>query len=78
MRRINLIFELDSPNQAEIVYKSLQPELKKGSLKTDIEISCYLNTLSLTINAENTSALRAASNSYIHWIQTAVNITNSI
>lgn len=78
MPQINMIFELDSPNQAEIVYKSLQPELRKSIPKTDIELTFNQNTLSLSITAKNTSTLRAASNSYIHWIQTAINITNSI
>jgi tRNA threonylcarbamoyladenosine modification (KEOPS) complex Pcc1 subunit len=78
MRQIHMIFTLDSPHQAETVYNSLQPELKKDVPNTDIKLEHDQNILSLTITAKNTSTLRAASNSYIRWIQTALNITNSI
>jgi len=73
-----MIFTLDSPHQAATVYNSLQPELKKDVPNTDIKLEHDQNILSLTITAKNTSTLRAASNSYIRWIQTALNITNSI
>jgi tRNA threonylcarbamoyladenosine modification (KEOPS) complex Pcc1 subunit len=78
MPQINIICKLHSPNQAEIIYKSLQPEIRKSIPKTDIKLLLSENTLSLTITAKNTSTLRAASNSYIRWIQIALYVTESI
>jgi len=78
MRQIQMVFTLDSPKQASIISRSLQPEIKKDIPGTSISLNSKENILTLIIEAKNTSALRAASNSYIRWIQTALNITNTI
>ena len=78
MNQIQILFELATAQQATIINQSLQPELRKDIPNTEIQLHCNKNTLTLTITAKNTSALRAASNSYIRWIQTALNITNAI
>jgi len=76
MRHIHIVFQFDSIEQASIITRSLQPELKKDIPDTTITIDCDQNKVIINISAKNTSALRAASNSYLRWIQTAVNITN--
>ena len=76
MRNIHMVFQFDSVQQALIINQSLQPELKKDIPDTTITINCDQNRLIVDISAKNTSALRAASNSYLRWIQTALNITN--
>lgn len=76
MRNIHMVFQCDSTEQALIITRSLQPELKKDIPDTTITIDCDKNKVIVDISAKNTSALRAASNSYLRWIQTALNITN--
>ena len=78
MRQIEMVFKLDSEEQASIIDRSLQPEMKKDIPNTTINLIRDKNTLTLSISAKNTSALRAASNSYIRWIHTALNVTNSV
>jgi len=68
MRRVDISIELKHP-LPNIVVKSLQPELGGVSVpKTQVNISETNVGVLLSIEAENTSALRAALNSYLRWI----------
>jgi tRNA threonylcarbamoyladenosine modification (KEOPS) complex Pcc1 subunit len=73
-----MIFKLDSIQQTSIIKEALKPELKKDPPNTSITLVSKENTLTLLIKANNLSVLRAASNSYIRWIQTALKVTNII
>ena len=74
MKQANFVFIFDSANEARIVAKSLSPEIKHKIPKTNATISLSENTFSLTIESLDISSLRAACNSYLRWINTAINV----
>lgn len=73
-KKANLIFYFDSSEEAKLVAESLSPEIKHKIPKTDVEISLSKNSLFLKIESEDVSSLRAACNSYLRWINTAINV----
>lgn len=74
MKIANFIFYFDSFEEAKLIVESLSPEIKHKIPKTNVEISLSKNTLSLKIESEDVSALRAACNSYLRWINTALKV----
>ena len=74
MRRINITILFDSPDDREVVVKSLEPEVKKKIPKTKVSLKHSDKELTLVISAEDTSSLRAACNSYLRWINTAISV----
>ncbi len=75
MKKASFTFELDEKT-SEIVAKSLLPESKRIVPRTKVEIKNNKNKLVLNITADDVSALRAAVNSYLRWIKTAVDMSN--
>jgi len=74
MKNATFIFNFDSNEEAKLVAKSLSPEIKHKIPKTNIEISISKDTLSLKIESKDVSTLRAACNSYLRWINTALKV----
>ena len=72
------VFNFDSEEEARIVAKSLDPEIKHKIPKTNVEVSLSNKTFSLEIEAKNISSLRAACNSYLRWINTALNVKKTV
>jgi KEOPS complex subunit Pcc1 len=61
--------EFDSDNEAEIVLKSIEPELMDSpSERTETEIKCKDNLLIIKIIAMDSTSFRASLNSYLRWI----------
>ena len=73
-KNASFVFYFDSSSEAVLVAASLSPELKQKIPKTNVELSCSDNTLSLNIESKDVSSLRAACNSYLRWIATAINV----
>ena len=86
-KNASFMFYFDSSSEAVLVAVSLSPELKQNSdgvliinelkqkiPKTNVELSRSKNVLSLKIKSEDVSSLRAACNSYLRWIATAINV----
>lgn len=73
MRKAEILIELE-PNVREIVIKSLSPELGRTVPKTQVNISETNAGLKIIFNAETTSALRAALNSYLRWVNCILSI----
>ena len=73
-KNASFVFYFDSSSEAVLVAASLSPELKQKIPKTNVELSCSDNTLSLNIESRDVSSLRAACNSYLRWIATAINV----
>ncbi len=73
-KNASFMFYFDSSSEAALVAASLSPELKQKIPKTNVELSCSKNVLSLKIKSEDVSSLRAACNSYLRWIATAINV----
>ena len=74
MKNATFVFVFDSADEARIVSESLSPEITHKIPKTNVTISLLEDTLSLTIESSDTSSLRAACNSYLRWINTALNV----
>jgi tRNA threonylcarbamoyladenosine modification (KEOPS) complex Pcc1 subunit len=66
------IFHFPSKKSAGIVAAALSPEITHKIPKSLVSVSCSGPTLSLSICADDVSSLRAACNSYLRWIQTAL------
>ncbi|HEC89115.1 MAG: hypothetical protein DRN12_01610 [Thermoplasmata archaeon] len=69
----NLKFK--SKEQAEIILKALSPEINKYIPKTKIEITQKEEDIILSITSSQISSLRAACNSYLRWIYTAISVS---
>jgi len=74
----NFIFNFDSKREAKIIAETLIPEIKHKIPKTSVDIKISDNKLYLIINANDLSSLRAACNSYIRWINTALNVKKTV
>lgn len=74
MNKATFIFTVDSQNEAQVVVKSLKPEIIHKIPKTNVDVLCSDNTFSLVIKAKEVSSLRAACNSYLRWIHTIIKV----
>ena len=74
IKNVNFIFSFDSIKEAKLVSDSLSPEIKHKIPKTKVETSLSKNTFFLKIESNDVSTLRAACNSYLRWINTALTV----
>jgi len=73
-KKASFIFSFNTHKEAYLVAESLSPEIKHKIPKTMVKLSCSGANLTLSIESKDTSSLRAACNSYLRWIQTALNV----
>lgn len=67
--RASVRLKFQSEEQLESIFKALEPETRTSLTKrSKVRMRREGNSLSLTFEATDTSALRAAINSYLHWI----------
>lgn len=78
MRHAKFVFVFDSDEEARVVAESLIPEVKQKIPKTNIEISVFKNKFFIEIEAKDISSLRAACNSYLRWINTALSVKKTV
>ena len=78
MKTASFIFNFDSSEEARIVSQSLNPEIKNKIPKTDVKINLSDKSFNLVIEAKDISSLRAACNSYLRWINTALNVKKTV
>ena len=78
MKKACFVFNFDSSDEARIVASSLDPEIKHKIPKTNVKVLLEDKTFSLEIEAKDISSLRAACNSYLRWINTALNVKRNI
>ncbi len=78
MKTAKFIFNFDSIEEARIVAESLKPEIKHKIPKTNVEVDLSKKTFTLKIEAKDISSLRAACNSYLRWINTALNVKKTV
>ncbi len=76
MKYVNISIELTKPLR-KIVYQSLSPELGRTVPRSQVNLSETDSGIQLTISAEDTSALRAALNSYLRWINCSISTANT-
>lgn len=75
MRRATIT--LDGP-EADIVRRALAPEAGRDVPKARVALSGRGRRLTITIDAEDTSALRAAVNSYLRWADVAARVRREV
>ena len=78
MKTARFVFNFDSEEEARIIAESLDPEIKHKIPKTDVQVTLSNKTFSLEIEAKDISSLRAACNSYLRWINTALNVKKTV
>ena len=78
MKKACFIFNFDSTEEARVIASSLDPEIKNKIPKTNVKVLLEKETFSLEIEAKDISSLRAACNSYLRWINTALNVKRNI
>ena len=78
MKKASFIFDFDSVDEASIVTSSIDPEIKNKIPKTKVKTSLSGKTFTITIEATDLSSLRAAINSYLRWINTALKVKKSV
>src|SRR2546425_12720748 len=60
------------------VYASLRPETGRDVPKARVSMRSERNRLTLTIDADDTGALRAAVNSYLRWADVAARVRREV
>jgi len=78
MKTANFVFNFDSSKEAKIVSESLNPEIKNKIPKTKVTVNLSGKTFSIEIDSKDISSLRAACNSYLRWINTALNVRKTV
>jgi len=78
MKQAVFLFTCDSSEQARIVEQSLSPETHQKIPKSTVRLTRDNDTLKLLIQSSDISSLRAACNSYLRWIHTAVTVENVV
>jgi len=78
MKHLQISFTFDDEKTVQIITQSLLPELPKDVLQTKVTLTIEDTTLILDIQGSQTSAVRAACNSYFRWIETAYKVAQSI
>ena len=78
MKTARFVFNFDSSEEARIIADSLKPEIKNKIPKTNVKIGLSGKTFSIDLEAKDVSSLRAASNSYLRWINTALNVKKTV
>ena len=74
----HFIINFDSEEEANIVTRALQPEIDHKIPKTKIITKVDYNQLFLSIESKDLSSLRAACNSYLRWINTAIKVKKTL
>ncbi len=78
MKKASFVIIFDSDSSAKIISDSIEPEIKHRIPKTKVNLKIKGKKLFLEIKAKDISSLRAAINSYLRWINTALNVKKAI
>ncbi|MBU0762703.1 MAG: hypothetical protein KKD39_06725 [Candidatus Altiarchaeota archaeon] len=72
-----LILEVEAdPRKADAVLKSIKPEIEEDiHTRSSIDLKYESGKLILEINAKDLTAMRAAANTYIRWLDMCMKIT---
>jgi tRNA threonylcarbamoyladenosine modification (KEOPS) complex Pcc1 subunit len=78
MKSAKFVFNFDSKEEARVIAEALEPEIKQKIPKTNVKVTLSDKTFSLEIISNDVSSLRAACNSYLRWINTALNVKKTV
>jgi len=77
--KANVRLKFQSKEQLESISKALEPETRISLTKrSKVKVTKEGSALNLTFEATDTSALRAAINSYLHWILLTRDVIESL
>jgi tRNA threonylcarbamoyladenosine modification (KEOPS) complex Pcc1 subunit len=77
--KASIRLKFQSKEQIESIFKALEPETHaSASSRSRVSMTKDGDSLILTFEAQDTSALRAAINSYLHWIFLARKVLESL
>lgn len=71
------VVTLEGPD-ADVVRRALQPEAGRELPRAAVEITGSGSRVVVTIDAEDTAALRAALNSYLRWADVALRVREGV
>ncbi len=75
MRRATITF---AGPEARLVFQSLRPEAGRDLPKARVRLRSDRGRVTLTIDADDTAALRAAVNSYLRWADVAARVRREV
>lgn len=78
MMKAEFVFYFDTEEEAKIIFESLIPEIKHKIPKTDVKINLENGSINLKIETKDINSLRAACNSYLRWLDTALKVKKVI
>ncbi len=78
MKKVCFVLDFENFDDARVVYNSLNPEIKHKIPKTKIKVKLKETVLKIDIEANDISSLRAACNSYLRWINTALSVKKTV
>lgn len=76
MKSTEFTFDFDNESKARMIYDAITPEVKHKIPKVKADASVSKNKVTLSLLSTDTSSLRAACNSYLRWIKTALEVIN--
>lgn len=71
MRIAVIEIEFEREEDLDVIFRSIEPEIKKKIPKTEARLDREDRKMILRIESEDTISLRAACNSFLRWIDTA-------
>lgn len=78
MKKASFDISFESVDDAKIIAEAISPEIRHKIPKTKVNISISGKKLFLEIEAKDISSLRAAINSYLRWIITALDVKKAV
>jgi tRNA threonylcarbamoyladenosine modification (KEOPS) complex Pcc1 subunit len=77
--KVSIRVKFCNPKQLAAAVAALKPEVNSPvTHRSNVTLQVYDCFLTLTINAEDTVALRAAVNAYLRWIASTTNVVEII
>ncbi len=73
-KKATFLFSFPSSKDASVIAQSLSPEIKHKIPKSSITFFIDAKKLTMIVESEDISSLRATCNSYLRWIQTAMSV----
>lgn len=76
-REAHIVLRLDSPQMAQRVAKALEVETRDNPPYTHASVTAQGTELHVRVESEETRGLRAATNSYLRWADTAIQVARA-
>jgi len=78
MKKVCFVLDFENFDEVRVVHDAFIPEIKHKIPKTKIKVKLEGTVLKIDIEANDISSLRAACNSYLRWINTALSVKKTV